>query len=292
MSEWIDFLVYGVQIVLIWLFLPRHSSQCTVPAIVDRDPDWPAAHPAAMRAIEQSRWFLNVFYAFTALCIGVLLAARLERLPEALAPAGTPSWETLRRAHGVLMVIGLLGYFACFFVWLRWLAANVPLAAQRRATLTPRRAGDYLPRSWRVVTETLTAAHIALWLMLPALGFGGGADYWGRFAFIAVLTLGFAVYGHLAPQRRAGYADRLFGDGYRRAELRVVCMMRIALLTTGAVGLGEAMGVDLARAAHLALQVMLCGMALAFLRLRPIRPSTGGAANGYAVVAGDRPSAA
>jgi hypothetical protein len=275
MSEWIDFFIYAAQIVLIWLFLPRQSVRYTVPAIVDRDPGWPAAHPAAMRALEQSRWFLRTFYAWTAVCLGVLLAARLDLLPEALAPAGVPTWEVLRRAHGVLIVIGLVGYFACFLVWLRWLAVNVPLAAERRAVLKPRAMGDYLSLPWRAVTEIVTAGHIAVWLILPALGFGGDGQYWGRFAFIAVMTVAFALYGYFVPQRRPGYADRLFGEAYRRAELRVVCLMRIALLTTGSVGLGEALGFDLAREAHVALQIMLCGMALAFLRLRPVTPNVG-----------------
>ena len=202
MSEWIDFFIYAAQIVLIWLFLPRQSVRYTVPAIVDRDPGWPAAHPAAMRALEQSRWFLRTFYAWTAVCLGVLLAARLDLLPEALAPADVPTWEVLRRAHGVLIVIGLVGYFACFLVWLRWLAVNVPLAAERRAVLKPRAMGDYLSLPWRAVTEIVTAGHIAVWLILPALGFGGDAEFWGRFAFIAVMTVAFALYGYFVPQRR------------------------------------------------------------------------------------------
>lgn len=291
MNEWIDFAVYAAQVVMLWVFLPRHSAQLARPAIVDRDPDWPAAHPGAMCAIEQSRWFLNVFYVYAAFSVSVLLAARLALLPQALTPTDAQTWELLRGAHGVLLVIGLIGYFACFFAWLRWLGVNVPLAARRQATLKPRLTGDYLPLPWRVVTEVLTTAHIALWLILPALGFGGDAEYWQRFAFIAVFTAGFAIYSYLVPRRRAGYPDRIFGDNYRRAELRVVCLMRIALLTTGAVGLGEVAGLDLARAAHLALQVMLCGMALAFVRLSPVARN-GGQASSYTAFSRQRHSAA
>lgn len=286
MSEWIDFAVYATQVVLIWAFLPRHSAQCTVPMIVDRDPAWPAAHPNAMRALDRSRWFLTMLYAWTAAGVAVLLAARLDLLPTAIAPSGAQNWVVLRAVHGVVMVIGLLGYFAGFFAWLRWLAVNVPLAAQRRATLKPRVAGDYLPLSWRILTEVLTAAHVVGWLVLPALGFGGDASYWGRFAFIAAVTVGLALYAHLAPQRRPGYADRLFGEAYRRAELRVISLMRVALLTAGAVTLGEAIGLDLARAAHLALQVMIFVMALEFLRLRPLAPN-GGVPSRYAAWAGE-----
>ena len=273
MNEWIDFAVYASQVVLVWALLPRHSAQYAVPAIVDRDPAWPAAHADAIRAIERSRWLVSTFYAWTAIGIGLLILAWLELVPAALMSVDVPGWEMLRRAHGVVMIVGLLGYGACLFVWQRWLTVNVPLSAQRRATLTPRSAGDYLPASWRVVTEFATVGHIAVWLILPALGVGGGSQYWGRFAFVAVMTAGLSAYAYLAPHRRAGYLDRLFGDAYRRAELRVVCLMRLALLTTGAVGMGAAFDVDLAREAHLALQVMISGMALAFLRLRPAGPS-------------------
>ena len=80
----------------------------------------------------------------------------------------------------------------------------------------------------------------------------------------------------LVPQRRQGYADRLFGEAYRRVELRVIYIMRLAPLTTGAVVLGEAiLGLDLARAAHLLLALIICGLALAFLRLRPVEPGAG-----------------
>ena len=290
MNEWIDFAVYASQVVLVWAFLPRHSAQYALAAIIDRDPAWPAAHSEAIHAIEQSRWFVSFFYAWTAVCLGVLIAARLELPRATLMLDEVPGWEVLRSAHGVLMIVGLLGYFACLLVWLRWLGANVPLSAQRRATLKPRLTGDYLPMSWRAVTEVATAGHIAVWLVLPGLGVGGGADYWGRFAFVAAMTVGFAAYAYLAPQRRAGYLDRLFGEAYRRTELRVVCLMRLALLTTGAVGLGAAFGFDLEREAHLALQIMISSMALAFLRLRPAAPNEG-MRSGYSAFAGEQRSA-
>lgn len=290
MSEWIDFAVYVSQVILVWTFLPRHSAQCAVPMIVDRDSAWPAKHPEAMRALERSRWFVTMLYVWTAVGVAALLAALLDLLPLPRAASGAETWEVLRGVHGVVMIVGLLGYFAGFFAWLRWLAVNVPLAPRRQATLKPRAVGDYLPLTWRIVTEVLTAAHVAAWLVLPALGFGGDSSYWGRFAFIAAVTVALALYAHLAPQRRPGYADRLFGEAYRRTELRVICLMRVALLTAGAVTLGDALGLDLARAAHLALQVMISGMALAFLRLRPVGPNEG-LRSGYSSLAGERRSA-
>jgi hypothetical protein len=293
MSEWIDFATYAFQIVLIFVLLFPQSVQFTVPAIVDRDPAWPAAHPEVMQSLARSRWFVNTCYAWAALSIGVLLAVRLgANVPVFSAARVSPEWEVLRAWHGALMVFGGVGYLACFCVWLRWLRANVPLAAERRASLTPRTAGDYVPRSWRVATEVLTVAHLAAWLVAPALGFGGDADYWGRFAFIAAVSVLLAGMSYLMPQRRQGYADRLFGDAYRRVELRVLYVLRLAPLTTGAVGLGAAiLGLDLARVGHLLLALIICGLALAFVRLKPAEPG-GGEPRRYAPLGTERRSPA
>ena len=73
MSEWIDFAVYVSQVILVWTFLPRHSAQCAVPMIVDRDSAWPAKHPEAMRALERSRWSVTMLYVWTAVGVGALL---------------------------------------------------------------------------------------------------------------------------------------------------------------------------------------------------------------------------
>jgi hypothetical protein len=292
MSEWIDLAIYGFQIVLIWVLLPRQSVQYTVPAIVDRDPAWPAAHPEIMRALARSRWFLNTFYAWAALSIGVLLALRLGLVPVVFGSADVPSWERLKNVHGAFLIVGMIGYFACFWYWTHWLAAHVPLAAQRRATLKPRVASDYVPRGWRIATEVLTGGHLALWIVAPALGFGGNADYWGTFAFVVTMTVLFAVVGHLTPRRRPNYADRLFGDSYRRVELRVMYALRLAPLVLGALTLGNALtGLDFSRPVHLLLVLFVCALALAFLRLRPAE-SDAGTPNGYAPFAPDRRSAA
>jgi hypothetical protein len=293
MSEWIDFAIYALQIALVFAVLSPQSVHFTVPAILDRDPAWPAAHPEVMRSLAASRWFVNTCYAWAAFSIGVLLALRLGAdVPVFSAARQAPEWEVLRAWHGALTVIGWLGYFACFGVWLRWLRVNVPLAPERRASLTPRGAGDHVPRWWRVATELLTLGHLAAWLVAPALGFGGDAAGGGA----CVHRRGdrhLAVVSYYWPQRRQGYADRLFGDAFRRVELRVLYIMRLAPLTTGAVVLGEAiLGLDLARAAHLLLALIICGLALAFTRLRPVEPGAG-APTGYrpfAPISGQPPS--
>ncbi len=289
MSEWIDFALDAFQIVLLWVLFPRQSVKFTVPAIMDRDPAWPAAHPEAVQAIARSRWFVKTFYTWAALSIGVLLAVRLGIWPSA---ANSPSWEVLKDVHGALLIVGILGYSVCFLYWTRWLTANVPLAEQRRATLKPRAVSDYVPSAWRIATEVLTAVHLAAWLIVPALGFSVDADYWATFAFVVALTVLFAITAHWTPRRRPNYGDRLFGESYRRVELRVVYAMRLAPLVLAGVVLGETVtGLDLARAGHLLGVLCVSGFALAFLRLRPLE--LGGGARGPQVsLASERRSAA
>lgn len=277
MSEWIDFAFYAFQIVLLWVLLPRQSAQYTTLAILDRDAEWPAKHPAVMQSLLRSRVFLNMFYVFAVLSIGVLLSLRLGFQFRILSgTTETPSWEILKDAHSALLIIGLIMYFGSFFFWTRWLAVHVPLAPRRSASLKPRHARDYLPRSWRIATEVLTVGHIALWLLVGALGWAGGAKFWWSFAAIAGMTVLFAAIAYFVPRRRPGYPDRLFGEAYRHVEMRIACFMRLWPLAAGAIGLSELItGVDLARAGHLVIVSFVCLLALMLLRLRPVAPASG-----------------
>jgi hypothetical protein len=275
MSEWIDFAFYAFQIALLWVFLPRQSAQYTVPAILDRDPEWPAKHPAVMQSLLRSRAFLNVFYIYAALSIALLLALRLGLRVPPFSATNAPSWEILKDAHGTLLIVGLVMYFSSYFVWMRWLAVHVPLAPRRTASLKPRLASDYLPRSWRIATEVLTVGHIALWLVAGALGWAGGAKFWWSFAAIAGMTALFAVIAYFVPRRRPGYLDRLFGEAYRHVEIRIACFMRLWPLAAGALGLSELVtGVELARAGYLLIVAFVCALALMILRLQPVAPSS------------------
>ena len=96
MSEWIDFAVYVTLIVLLWVLMPRQSVQFTVPAILDRDPEWPAKHADVMVALQRSRWFVTTFYAFAAVSIAVLLALQLGvEVPPFSAAREASSWRVL-----------------------------------------------------------------------------------------------------------------------------------------------------------------------------------------------------
>ena len=273
MTEWIDFLVYAVQNVLFWFVMPRQGRRFTVPMIADRNAAWVAANPDTVMRLERSTWFVNAYTLWAIASVAVLLMATLD-----LAPFGgrAPKWELLKDLHATFMIGGMLGWFAAMLLWSRWLTKYVPLAETRHATLRPRAASDYLPLSWRVVVETLTVLHLGLWLAIPALGYPTGAKYWQGFAFIVAVTILVAVVAALVPRRRPGYPERIFGENYRRVELKVAYILRLLPLNAGAMMIGELVfGLEVDRIGNLVLVAAISAVFLVLLRLRPVGGAQG-----------------
>jgi len=269
MSTWIDFVVYATLILLIFVFLPRNGRKFTLPTIADRNPEWFANHRDVVECLERSRWFLNACYVWAAVSIAVLLGVALD----AIAPDEAPKWEVLKDLNSTLVIVGLLGWGACSLLWLRWLGTHVPLAETRRASLKPRVASDYLALPWRVAVEALTVLHLGTWVVLGAMGLGSGARYWSGFAFMVAMTILFAVIAAAVPRRRPGFADRVFGDGLRRAELEAACLLRLTPLIPGGMLISELVyGLDPDRVGHLLLVTVIIAMLALPLRLRPASP--------------------
>jgi hypothetical protein len=270
MTEWIDFAVYATLILLVFVFLPRHGRQFTLPTIADRNPKWFADHPDIAARIERSRGFLNACYVWAAVSIAGLLAVTLDLIGP---PSGavTPKWELLKDLNSTFLIVGVLVWGVWMLLWLRWLGTHVPLAEMRRATLKPRLTSHYLALPWRIAVETLTVLHLSAWVVIGALGMGGGARYWLGFVFIIAMTILFAVIAAAVPRRRPGFADRLFGDRLRRVELGGAYLLRLTPLITGGMLISEQVyGLDPDRVGHLLLVSVICAMMLLFLRLRPI----------------------
>lgn len=271
MTEWIDFTLYALQAVLFWVFLPRQGRQFGAPMIADRNPDWLAANPGVVKYFRDNTNFLKVWYAWATVSIAVLLAVRLGWRP--FGGSG-PSWEVLKDWHGFFMILGMIGWFASAGLWFRWLSRNVPLADTRSATLRPRTAESYISWPWRVGVETLTVLHIAAWLVVAAVQDDLVANYWVKFAFIVAMTVFFAVFARFVPRRRPGYPERIFGEAFRRVELRIAYVLRLSPLIAGAATLGETLtGSDFDRPAHLALVLLVTAILAVFVFLRPATSS-------------------
>ena len=96
----------------------------------------------------------------------------------------------------------------------------------------------------------------------------------------------------LAPRRRPGYLDRLFGEAYRRSEIGLAYFMRLWPVASGAIVLAElTTDADLDRAAQLLVVSFVCVLALMILRLRPVGPGPG-AVSGHGPFASERRSPA
>jgi hypothetical protein len=275
MSEWIDLAVYGTLIVLIFVLLPRHGRQFTLPMIADRNPEWLARNRDVVACLERSRWFLNACHVWAAVSIVVLLGVQLDLIAPPFGSDAT-KWEVLKDVNSTFFILGLLGWGVCSLLWFRWLGTHVPPAETRRATLKQRLVSDYLALPWRIAVEALTLLHLGVWIVIGALGLAGGAKFWGSFAFFVGMSAFFAVFANLSPRRRPGYLDRVFGEAYRRVEIRLAYFMRLWPVITGAIVMTEQMtGADLDRAAQLLVVSFVCVMALMLLRLRPVAPSPG-----------------
>jgi hypothetical protein len=282
MSEWIDLAIYVTLIVLVFVLLPRHTRQFTVPMIGDRNPEWLRHNHELVARLESSRWFLHACYGWAAVCIAALLGVMLDLVP---FEAGAPKWDKLKDLNGILVIIGMLGWGVCSLLWLRWLGTHVPPAETRRATLKPRVIGDYLGLPWRIAVDALSVLHLSTWVVIGALGLAGGAKFWGGFAFFVGMTLLFAVFAYLAPRRRPGYLDRALGESYRRVEVRLAYLMRLWPVIAGAIVMTElGTGADLHRAANLLVAAFVCVLASMMLRLRPVAPGSS-ATHGYGAFA-------
>jgi hypothetical protein len=279
MSEWLDFAIYAAQIVLFWVVLPRQTALYVAPMIADRDPEWPRRNALVVARIERSAWFPWSCYAWAVVSLAALLALRFGWRP-AFVSASVPSWELLRDAYSLSMVLGFLGWLSWLAVWLRWLRRHVPLATRRSATLRPRSAAGYVGLPWRTAIEILTVINLAAWLVFGATLSDLRPDYWAQFGSVVALTVVFGGYALLVPRRRPGYPERLFGGAYRRVEVRSAYVLRLAPVIAGATRLGEHFGADVGRLGHLAIGVLVIGVVYAFARLRPLDttapPSSGG----------------
>jgi len=284
MSTWIDFAIYVTLIVLLFVLLPRHGRQFTLPMVADRNPEWLARNRDVVARLERSRWFLNACYVWAAVSVVVLLGVQLDLIAQ---PFGSeaPKWEVLKDVNSTFFILGLLGWGVCSLLWLRWLGTHVPPAEARSATLKPRLVGDYIALPWRIAVEALTVLNLGVWVAVGAFGSAGGAKFWGGVALLAGMSVFFAVYAYGVPRRRPGYLDRVFGETYRRSEIRIAYFMRVWPVVAGAIAMTElTTGADLDRLAQLVVVSFVCVLALMILRLRPVAPVSG-ATPGYGAFA-------
>ena len=284
MSEWVDLSIYAVSSFVLWLMLPLAYRELAVPVMMDRNPEWVAANPAAVQRIARSRWFNNSCIVWGVITVAALLLAQLGIVvPGPLKDA--PLWRQLNQIHSALFATGFVAFTATMIFVHRRLNRWIPKGATRSARLQPRTAADSVPRAWRIATEILTAGLFITWIVIGIAGIASSPKFWGGFAYLLAVSAALAVVARYSARRRPNYMDRVYGPAYRHREIRIVYGMRLAFVAFGVITLtGSIIGpasmpVDPARLSLLLFQLLFIGCLLSFVLMRPAET---GAAPPYA----------
>lgn len=280
MTDWIDFLIYAAFLFALWFVQPVAQQRLAIPFLEDRNPDWAAAHPEAVRAIGHSRWRVWLGWTLGVLSIGALAAFQLGlwRLPP--PPPGTPvmsGWMALWIiAMGSMLVAivvgGTIGLYRHFQI-----RRHIPIGPRRIASLERRSLDDYVPRSFQYVAYALLAANAAAWMIAAILGTHSSPIFWSRVVTIFFLTGFFLFFSGLTVKRRANVMDRIFGPSYRRWEVRWGFSTLFTVPIVGALRLYEEVnGVflfDMSRAVQLSLALYITYSILR-VSVLPVDPDT------------------
>jgi hypothetical protein len=245
MNEWIDFAVYAVQLIVCLLGAARCAAHFKAAVVADRNPDWAAAHQQSIAELESSSTWNLLVQAWAVFGVLVLLAYRLDLEPLALKAPGVPTWRTLLQTAYLLLGVGFVLFGLGAVNFRRWLTANVPLGAQRSASLTPRNLDSFIPRWLKFAVYGLVFAWV---VARPVAGHfypdriqdvQGGSMFSLATAFMLFLAVGISV------KRRPNTFDRIVGSSYRKREVRA-CFVLMAFSALGGLLLlwTEIAGVD------------------------------------------------
>jgi hypothetical protein len=274
MSEWIDFSIYAASNFVLWIMLPLAYRELAVPVMMDRNPEWVAANPAAVQRIARSYWFNNSCIVWGIVTVGALLLVQLGVQVPGTSSA-TPLWRQLNNVNSALFGIGCVAFAATMFVVRLRLNRWIPPGVRRSATLQPRSAADSVPRAWRIATEVLTISLFLIWLILGVLGVPHSPKFWDGFIFLIFNALIFAVMAYASARRPPNYMDRVYGPAYRHREVRIVYGARLVIVVFGAIALTgsitgpAALPVEPVRLSLLLFQIFFVACLLAFVLIKP-----------------------
>jgi hypothetical protein len=231
MSEWVDFGLYSLQAVLLWILLPAWGARLLRPL---------ATEGAATPRQPGAGWVTGL-RAWGIFSVLVLLAYRLDRMPPPLSAANlhrTVS-EALLMTSNLMLALGLL-FAAMGIRWLvLWLKHNAAMADDRAEAVFPLNRDDLLPRALQYLAYALVLCAL---LARPVAGFIAPDrvhGIWGNFitGFALALLLFFTAAGSV--MRAPNHLDRVLGDRWRRLEVGTcyLLMANLALLEIAGLAL-------------------------------------------------------
>lgn len=273
MSEWVDFCVYTVQALLLWIAVPRWLARFTRPSVIDRNPAWAAANEPTILLLENGGWWRKAIQTWGILSVLVLLACRIKRMPLPTAMSQrTPGWEILMTTSNLLLTAGFVLFGYGIFLFMRWLKNNVPLSERRHATLVPRTMDHFMSRRMQHVIYGAVLLGLAARPIADLFWPGRLHNVWGGF-FIGLtmsVVLFFVAAGSVL--RPENHMDRVLGSRYRRMEVRLCFALMAYLTALGFVSLYlEMSGINTRRYGSLMVATFVCVTLVSCMRL-PTRP--------------------
>jgi hypothetical protein len=273
MSEWVDFCVYTVQALLLWIAAPRWLARFARPSVVDRNPEWAAANEHTILLLERGGWWRKAIQAWGVLSVLMLLLCRIDRMPlPFLTPQHKPSWELLMTTSNLLLMAGFVLFGYGIFLYMRWLKSNVPLSERRRATLVPRTMDHFIRRRVQYLVYTGVLVGLAARPIADLLWPGRLHDVWNNFFLgltMSVVLFFVAAGSVLRPET---HMDRMLGSRYRRMEVRLCFALMAYLTALGLVSLYlEMSGINTRRYGSLMVATFVCVTLVSCMRL-PTQP--------------------
>ena len=221
MSEWVDFSLYALQAMLLWIALPAWGARCLRP-LASRGGAW-----------------LRGLQAWGVCSVLALLAYRLDAVPPPLSAHSLhrSGWEALLMTSNLMLTLGLAGAAGVAWRFVRWMKNQAALQnpdseqafALTRDEMLPRRLQNF---TYALVLLGLLARPVAALLRpdrVPAI--------WGNFITGLVLALLLLLAAGASVMRSPNHLDQVLGERYRRMEVGICYLLMASLALLEMAGL-------------------------------------------------------
>jgi len=263
MSEWVDFGLYSLQAVLLWVVLPAWGARLLRPL---------ATEGGATPHQPGDAWIKGL-RAWGVLSVLALLAYRLDKVPPPLSAGSLhrTGFEALLMTSNLLLALGLLFAAVGIRQFVLWLKQNAAVREDRAEEVFPLNRADLLPRALQYLAYALVLCALVARPVAGLIRPDRVHDIWGNVVtgFALALLLFFAAAGSV--MRAPNHLDRVLGEHWRRLEVGTcyLLMGNLALLEIAGLAL-ELWGLGSRRYVALLVAGFVC-VTLGSLMLLPSR---------------------
>ena len=222
MSEWVDFGLYSLQAVLLWIVLPARGERL-------------------LRPLGTGSGWVKALRTWGFLSVLVLLAYRLDKIPPPFSAASLhrTGFEALLMTSNLLLALGLLFAAVGIRQFVLWLKRNDATREDRAGEVFPLTRDELLPRPLQYLAYALVLCAL---VARPVAGFIAPDrvhGIWGNMitGLALALLLFFSAAGSM--MRAPNHLDRMLGERWRRLEVGTcyLLMGNLALLEIAGLAL-------------------------------------------------------